>query len=165
MRKFLRPSHLVIAAMFGAACWAGDQEEEPIVPSGDPMDRVFREPRVCLDLDAPADKFFREIPIHVEDKKRVDSDFIPALVRIQPEHPEPFQPDPRALKFLATSDEEAAARYEQIKRDMAELILRHPGSPAAIEAKHLLNNAGKHVELKGKLAQRQFMFGGVTFTR
>jgi len=173
MRTFLRPSHLVIVAMFGTACWAGAcagaEEEKSIAPQRDRTDRVFPEPRVCLDLAAPGERFFQDIAADFESEgggeDQMAGGFIPALVRIQLEHPEPFRPVPAAQRFLAESDEEATRRYEQIQRDLAELVRQHPGSSAACNAERILQTQQKLAELCRKGVKIRVRSGDLMYTR
>lgn len=122
MRMFLQPRNLVLAAMLGATGWAGPsviaEEETSVVPQGTPADSVFADPQLCLDLDAPAEQFFREVP---------DLD--------------PFQPDQGGLSFLARGHEDAARKNGTARRTMRELLDEPSCNVAALEAERLFGSA------------------------
>lgn len=170
MRISLRPSSVVMAGILGAACWAQEAcrspAPEPIGRSVETaLEQVFPKPRLCLDREA-GDRFFREVP--PEGIATRGEEGGPALVRIELGDADQFRPDARALAMLATSDEEAAKKYDRIKREMASLLAEHPGSQAASEVKLLLETARQMAEPEGagKLARgKQTFQSGVLYTR
>ncbi len=122
MRMFLQPRNLVLAAMLGGTGWALSSavadDETAIVSQGTPADRVFADPQLCLDLDAPAEQFFREVPER-----------------------DPFQPDQGGLSFLAGGHEDAARKNGRARRTMRELLDEPSCNVAALEAERLFGSA------------------------
>ena len=122
MRMFWQPRNLVIAVMLGATGWAAPsaraEEETAIVPQGTLTDRVFADPRLCLDLDAPAEQFFRELPDH-----------------------DPLQPDREGFSLLSQSDEDAAETNGKVQWTMRELLEEPSCNIAAIDAERLFGRA------------------------
>lgn len=122
MRMFLQLRSLVMAVMCGATCWAslpaGAEEEASIVPPETLTDRIFADPQLCLDLDAPAEQFFREV---------LDDD--------------PFQANPEAASPQPQNHEPAARGSGTVQRTMRELLDEPPPKLAAFEAERLFGPA------------------------